>query len=126
MLHSIAKLAVSLNLDCAANTVVERFSPRFQILGYHKVSPDPHPYFAPVHPEIFEQHMHFLKSCYNVMGLQEIVARAARGEVPERAVAITFDDGYRDNYDYAFPILRKYRFPATIFVATGAIGTGNL
>jgi peptidoglycan/xylan/chitin deacetylase (PgdA/CDA1 family) len=126
VLHSIAKVAVSLNLDAAANTVVERFSRRFQILGYHKISKDPHPFFEPVHPEIFEKHMQFLKSCYNVIHLQELVARAKRGDVPERAVAITFDDGYRDNYDCAFPILKKYQLPATIFVATGAIDTGNL
>src|SRR5262249_51726647 len=99
---------------------------RFQILGYHKVSPDPHPFFAPVAPEVFEKHMQFLQRCYSVMSLQELVNRATRGDVPERAVAITFDDGYRDNYEYAFPILKKYRLPATIFVATGAIGTGEL
>jgi peptidoglycan/xylan/chitin deacetylase (PgdA/CDA1 family) len=67
--------------------------------------------------------MQFLKSCYTVMSLQELVARSARHDVPERAVAITFDDGYRDKYDYAFPILKKYNLPATIFLATGAIGT---
>jgi peptidoglycan/xylan/chitin deacetylase (PgdA/CDA1 family) len=126
MLHSIAKVTATLNLDRAANKVVERFSRRFQILGYHKVSPEAHPFFPPLRPEIFEQQMQLLKNCYKVIGLQELVARAARGDVPERAVAITFDDGYRDNYDYAFPILKKYRFPATVFVATGAIGTGDL
>jgi peptidoglycan/xylan/chitin deacetylase (PgdA/CDA1 family) len=137
MLRSIAKVAVTLNVDKAANNVVERFYSnkrragprllrRFQILGYHKVSPERHPFFAPVHPDVFEQHMRFLNRCYRVMSLQELVARSAQGDVPERAVAITFDDGYRDNYDYAFPILQKYRFPATIFVATGAIGTGKL
>src|ERR1051326_2894863 len=98
MLHSIAKVAVSLNLDRATNTVVERFSRRFQILGYHKVSPEAHPFFPPVHPEVFERQMQFLKSCYRAMPLQELVTRAARGEVPEKAVAITLDDGYRDNY----------------------------
>src|SRR5215468_412589 len=106
MLHSIAKVSASLNLDCATNSVVERFSRRFQILGYHKVSPDAHPFFAPIHPEVFERQMRFLKSCYKVVGLHELVNRAARGDVPERAVAITFDDGYRDNYDFAFPILK--------------------
>jgi len=136
MLQSVAKLAVTLNLDGMANSLVERcytnrrsvsphFSRRFQILGYHKVSHDPHPSFEPLHPEVFERQMQFLKSCYRVMSLQELVERSTRGEVPQRAVAITFDDGYRDNYDYAFPILKKYQFPATIFVATGAIGTGN-
>ena len=126
MLHSIAKVAVTLNVDSVTNRFVERlFSRRFQILGYHKVSPDAHPFFEPLHPDIFEQQMQFLKSCYTVMSLTELVARAARRDVPERAVAITFDDGYRDNYDYAFPILKKYELPATIFLATGAIGTGE-
>jgi len=137
MLQSMAKIAVNLNVDSVTNLVLERlyrngrctsrhFLRRFQILGYHKVSPEHHPYFPPLHPELFEQQMRFLKSCYNVMSLQELIARTSCRDVPEKAVAITFDDGYRDNYEYAFPILKKYQFPATIFVTTGAIGTGDL
>src|SRR5215468_6232741 len=137
MLHSIAKVAGTFNVDGMTNKFVERlysnkrrvsplFARRFQVLCYHKVSPDAHPFFEPVHPEVFEQQMQFLKACYRVMRLAELVARISRGEVPERAVAITFDDGYGDNYDYAFPILKKYQLPATIFIATGAIGTGDL
>src|SRR6185436_9993566 len=133
MLHSVAKVAVALKVDRMTNSLVERwysnsrrgsphFARRFQILGYHKVSPEAHPFFPPVPPEIFEQQMKFLSSCYTVMSLQDLVARPLRGEIPQRAVAITFDDGYQDNYDYAFPILKKYKFPATIFVSTGAIG----
>lgn len=137
MLHSVAKVAAALKVDRVTNSLVERwysnkrtrsshFARRFQILGYHKVSSEEHPFFPPVTPEIFDQQMKFLNNCYQVMSLQDLVARTLRGDIPERAVAITFDDGYRDNYDHAFPILKKYKFPATIFVATGAIGTSDL
>jgi len=126
MLKSVARFAVRFNMDDLANTVVEPFSRRFQILTYHKVSPDTHPFFGPVDPVVFEQQMLFLKECYRVIPLSELVERSQRGDVPGRAVAITFDDGYRDNYEFAFPILKKYRLPATVFVATGAIGTGEM
>ena len=87
MLHSIAKVAVTLNVDSVTNILMERlysnkrrasphFSKRFQILGYHKVSADTHPFFEPVHPDLFEQQMQFLKACYRVMSLQELVSRA--------------------------------------------------
>jgi peptidoglycan/xylan/chitin deacetylase (PgdA/CDA1 family) len=135
MLRSLGKIAVRLDIDNAVNRLMEAFysnahkahhrlARRFQVLAYHKVSSDPHPFFEPVHPLIFEQQMQFLSRCYRVMPLLEIVERTRRGEVPERAVAITFDDGYRDNYQNAFPILKKYGIPATIFIATGSIDTG--
>src|SRR2546423_4920087 len=137
MLLALAKLATHLGIDNGANKVLEalyrntrdanpRFVRRFQILAYHKVSPDPHPFFEPVHPDTFDQQMNVLSRCYRVMPLLELVERSQNGELPSRAVAITFDDGYRDNYVYAFPILKKYRIDATIFVSTGAIETGEL
>jgi peptidoglycan/xylan/chitin deacetylase (PgdA/CDA1 family) len=60
------------------------------------------------------------------MDLLELAERSRKGTVPPGAVAITFDDGYRDNYEYAFPILKKYGLTATIFVATGVTGSSNL
>src|SRR5687767_14564371 len=122
--QSLAKIAVSMNMDNIANMFLEwvytttrkgngRFSRRFQVLSFHKVSPDAHPFFEPVHPDVFDQYVQFLSRWYRVMDLNELVERSQRGEVPDRAVAITFDDGYKDNYEYAFPILRKYRVPAT-------------
>ena len=124
MLRSMAKIAARLDVDNAANRIIEglyrnsrhvasRLARRFQVLAYHKVSPDPHPFFEPDHPKAFEQHMRFLSRCYRVMPLVELVERNRRGDIPHRAVAITFDDGYRDNYEYAFPILKKYGIPAT-------------
>jgi peptidoglycan/xylan/chitin deacetylase (PgdA/CDA1 family) len=136
MLYSIAKIAAAFNLDGVANSVIERFyvnvprvegrfSRRYQILTYHKVSSEIHPFFGPTDPTSFENQMRFLKEYYNVLPLVEIVERCRHGDLPARAVAITFDDGYRDNYDYAFPILKKYGLPATVFAATGALGGGQ-
>jgi peptidoglycan/xylan/chitin deacetylase (PgdA/CDA1 family) len=122
LLKSIARRAVDFNIDRMASALFEKASSRrYQVIGYHKVSPDTHPFFEPVEPAVFEQQMQFLKDNYRVMELQDLVARCERGKLPERAVAITFDDGYRDNYEYAFPILKKFGLPATIFVATAAI-----
>src|SRR5947207_14177170 len=101
MLRSLAKIAVRLDIDSAANRLMEgfysnarqtspRWTRRFQVLAYHKVSADPHPFFAPVHPAIFDQQMKFLSRCYRVMSLLEIVERSRRGDIPEGAVAITF------------------------------------
>src|SRR5215813_5180021 len=136
MLRALARLAVGLDIDTVANHFIETFysgtrsagrlSSRFQILIYHKVSPDRHPYYEPVDPDAFEQQMRFLSRCYKVMDLLELVERSRKCAVPAGAVAITFDDGYRDNYEYAFPILKKYGLTATIFVATGVTGSSNL
>jgi peptidoglycan/xylan/chitin deacetylase (PgdA/CDA1 family) len=136
MLRSLAKIAVHLDLDNAANRLMDAIYSntnhashplvrRFQVLAYHKVSPDLHPFLEPVHPTVFEQQMQFLSRYYRVMPLLEIVERNLCGDIPDRAVAITFDDGYRDNYEYAFPILKKFGLPATVFIPTGAIDTGE-
>jgi len=60
---------------------------------------------------------------YRVVTVSHVTGRlAARQLMPPRTVAITFDDGYEDVYREAFPILRRYRFAATIFVVSGSVG----
>jgi peptidoglycan/xylan/chitin deacetylase (PgdA/CDA1 family) len=76
--------------------------------------------------EEFEQHIAFLAREYEPMPLSTLL-EGLRGNapLPPRAVALTFDDGYRNNLLVAAPILRRYRVPATLFVATGLIGTNQ-
>lgn len=71
----------------------------------------------------FKQQMHFFKvNNYNVISLEEFARYLKKKEkVPKNTVVITFDDGYLDNYENAYPILKKYGFPATIFVIANAI-----
>jgi peptidoglycan/xylan/chitin deacetylase (PgdA/CDA1 family) len=76
-------------------------------------------------PDMFERQMRFLADRYRVVPLSRLVQCLLDGEpFPQRAVAITFDDGYRDNFVHALPILRSFGFPATVYVTTGAIGDG--
>lgn len=75
----------------------------------------------------FEKQMQFLReNNYNMISLSEISKIIKeKKDIPERTVVITFDDGYRNIFKYAYPILLKYKIPATIFLATGYIGTNK-
>ncbi len=72
----------------------------------------------------FEYQMAFLKKYkYNVISLDELVsAIRGRKELPHNSVVLTFDDGYVDNYENAFPILKRYKFPATFFIVPRLVG----
>ena len=98
----------------------------FQILSYHRVNDALDPFFPSLPSAVFERHMRFLRQTHTILTVEELVARARERRVPRNAVAITFDDGYRDNLTDAAPILRRHGLPATFFLATGAIGTGEV
>lgn len=76
-----------------------------------------------VTPEMFEKQMQYLKDKgYCVIGMDQLATFLNTGsKLPPKAVIITFDDGYEDNYLRAYPILKKYGFKATIFTATGLL-----
>ncbi|MGH7822007.1 MAG: polysaccharide deacetylase family protein [Candidatus Binatia bacterium] len=79
-----------------------------------------------VAPETFERHLEWLAEYFRVLPLREIAARLAQGKsLPPGACAITFDDGWRDNHDFALPALAGRGLPATIFVVTDRVGTGG-
>jgi peptidoglycan/xylan/chitin deacetylase (PgdA/CDA1 family)/glycosyltransferase involved in cell wall biosynthesis len=103
-----------------------RFGPGIRILFYHRVSAEAGPPDLrgrrPITAREFEKHLKHLKRHYRVISLEEAAhALQSGGSLPENAVAITFDDGYRDNYTVALPLLEKYGAPATVFVVTSAI-----
>ncbi len=97
------------------------------ILPYHRVAPEPDDLLLkPVHPSTFEAQISHLAAYYRVLPLEAALDQLYAGSLPPRAVAITFDDGYRDNHAYAYPILKKHGVPATVFLATDFIGTGRI
>jgi peptidoglycan/xylan/chitin deacetylase (PgdA/CDA1 family) len=97
------------------------------ILIYHRVldAPDPlRPY--EIDRDTFTRQLQGLRRWHNVISLREGVWRLNEGSLPGRAVAITFDDGYRDNLTNAMPLLQAAGMTATIFVATGFTGRGAM
>jgi peptidoglycan/xylan/chitin deacetylase (PgdA/CDA1 family) len=99
---------------------------RAQILVYHRVNDQADPIFPAVPTKAFAQQMEYAAEHYTVCSLGEAVDRLRSDDVPDQLLSITFDDGYRDNYTHAFPILHRLGLPATIFLATGAIGSGRM
>jgi peptidoglycan/xylan/chitin deacetylase (PgdA/CDA1 family) len=95
------------------------------IAMYHSVQPVvPKDNRLIVSVKTFSRQMQFLKEKkYTVLSLEQAAALISQGKkLPARAIVLTFDDGYIDNYLYAFPILKKYGIPATVFLIAGDIG----
>lgn len=96
------------------------------VLMYHRISDDSDEPHITVTTRNFERQIAYLKRNFNIVSLDEMVDVYMHNKQLEKdTVAITFDDGYRDNYTDAYPILKKYNVPATVFIATGCIGKGD-
>lgn len=94
------------------------------VLMYHSIDNNDKITKLSVSPESFARQMKFLHDRnYNVVGLDKVVLYMQKKEkVPPRTVAITFDDGLYNNYENAYPVLKKYGIPATMFVIVKKIG----
>ena len=101
--------------------------PGLLILTYHGIGKpkwmEPSLYTSEGH---FEKQLNYLARHYRMLPLEGAIELMGRGDpLPDKSVALTFDDGYRDNYEKAFPILKGYGCSATIFVATEPLETGK-
>lgn len=103
------------------------------VVGYHRVVED----FAAsakdstpamlVSRKMLARHLDWIGRRFRFISLDELGARLKNQEpFHEPVVAVTFDDGYRDVYDHAFPLLKQKGIPAAVFVVTGLMGTSTL
>jgi peptidoglycan/xylan/chitin deacetylase (PgdA/CDA1 family) len=106
---------------------------RVVILTYHRVVSDHMVRDEHIQPgmyvrgQSFEAHIAYLRKRFTIISLDELLElwQTNRLKSDRAYCVITFDDGWKDNYQFAFPVLMKYRIPATIFLATDFIGTAR-
>src|SRR5207245_2603215 len=95
------------------------------ILGYHRVSVMPHVDVLGRGLEVaasrFQRHLELLARRFSIVPLEDLVVRLMTGADAGATAAVTFDDGYEDNYTCAFPILSQMGVPATVFLTTDNI-----
>jgi peptidoglycan/xylan/chitin deacetylase (PgdA/CDA1 family) len=122
----LKRLPISGRLPGFSRLVRQLRSRSVAIVMYHGVVSQPPPVFdwCQLDKTRFQEGIAFLSQEYCVIPLAEAVDRLSRGlPLPQRAVALTFDDGFRNVYTTAYPILKRYQVPATVFLVTSLIET---
>jgi peptidoglycan/xylan/chitin deacetylase (PgdA/CDA1 family) len=102
------------------------------ILGYHRVVDDFEAACSTSIPSMlisartFERHLDWVGRRRTFVPPEILGAKVAAGQPVDREAAVTFDDGYRDVYEHAFPILKRKGIPAGVFVVAGTVGTDHV
>ena len=129
----ISRLCVAGGLaDFSERRRSRRGKPVVTILAYHRICPpDRGPEgldrrVVSASPAGFEWQMRYLRSRYEVLSFDELIERGRSARpIPPNAAIVSFDDGYRDNFELAYPILLRHALPATIFLTTGFVGSAQ-
>jgi len=126
MKFNIRRYAVIVMVLFAAVTVVLYARAQYvvPIIMYHKIDGNSLRSRLSVSPESFRRQMRFLKNHhYNIVRLEDLAGMVRKNRFPPKTIAITFDDGYENNYLNAYPVLRELGLHATIFIITAMVGT---
>ncbi len=93
------------------------------ILGYHRVTDATRDHYGMcIGPQHFAEQMEVIRRLARPVSLLKLLQQLRNGSLEPRSIAITFDDGYADNFYQAKPILEEYEIPATVFICTGYAG----
>lgn len=120
--------AANENTDAFVGTVPQKIpinERSFVILQYHHVATNT-PNITSISPKVFAEHMAYLHEHHQVIDLETALTKVKNNEpLANKSVVITFDDGYKNIFENATPILEKYRFPYTVFINPNEIGRSS-
>ena len=115
-----AQILAAQNID---NATIE--NTQFVILVYHHVSTETPPSTS-ISPQDFSAHLAYLAEHHQVISLQRAMQAITKGEgLPDKSIVITFDDGYANIFTNAYPLLKDYGFPFTVFINPPSIGNSD-
>jgi peptidoglycan/xylan/chitin deacetylase (PgdA/CDA1 family) len=120
MKEKIARLLLSGRLHRAANPLA-RLRPGCVALMYHRVLPEPDTFHPSVSYAEFESDMRFISDNFTPVTLSSLAV-----DLPRGAIAVTIDDGYREIYDFVYPLSRRMGVPVTVFVVSDLVGTEGM
>ncbi len=115
-------------MPCSRTSSYETCDPHLPVLLFHRIAPPPHREAPPtISPIQFSRHLRALqRRGYSTITTEDWLAWRERGRpLPKKPVLLTFDDGYADLADHAFPLLKQYGFRATVFMVSGEINGSN-
>jgi peptidoglycan/xylan/chitin deacetylase (PgdA/CDA1 family) len=119
-MHSLKKMIREAMTICGINSLARnttRHMPR--IIMYHGFCKTGDNDLQRTPIDLFRKHLNYIRKNYSPLKVSDLLlARKYNGSYPDKAVAITIDDGYEDFYDLAFPVLKELGVPATVFVVS--------
>lgn len=130
--HALGLLLAAVPFEAARRARLARRGAYLTVLCYHRIldRPPDFPFdddLVSASPAQFEEELRFIESRYRVINFQTLREHMAREKrLPERSLIITFDDGYIDNYEVAYPLLKRHGLTAVMFVTAGYMGARRL
>src|SRR5271166_5934474 len=100
--------------------------PKYVVLGYHSVGTRGFPLYCRLPRRVFAEQMRYIKRHYRVVSLRQMTEELEDPKAQGQSVVVTFDDGYLGTYTDAFPVLKDYAIPATVYLIAGAVESGKL
>lgn len=123
MKDQVISLFYSIGNISIIRKMVKPFQGKAAILLYHRVLPEivasNNSYSYSITTDMFSEHMRYISENFTPISLDELQHHINHSRDKQLPVVITFDDGYKDTLEYAYPILKKYDIPATIYITTG-------